>query len=55
MWVQEIYYIQNTNKRKHNLKHILEIRVFFVSVLNKVDSLYSHALFLVYFMVEHKG
>jgi len=24
-----------------------------VSVLNKVDSLYPHVLFLVYFMVEH--
>jgi len=55
MWVQGINSIKHTNKRKPNLKHILEIRVVLVSVLNKVDSLYSDALFLVYFMVEHRG
>jgi len=34
---------------------MFQIRVFLVSVLNKVDYLYPHALFLVYFMVEDKG
>jgi hypothetical protein len=52
MWVQGIYSIQHTNQKNPNLKHILEISVFLVSVLNKVDFLYPHVLFLVYFMVE---
>jgi len=28
MWVQRIYYIQHTNQKNPNLKHILEIEVF---------------------------
>ena len=55
MRVQGIYFIQHINQKNPNLKHILEIRVFLVSVLNKVDSLYSHVLFLIYFIVEHRG
>jgi len=30
MWVQGIYSIQHTNQKNPNLKHILEIKVFWL-------------------------
>jgi len=53
MWVQEIHFIQHTNQKTLISKICFKLEFFLVSVMNKVDSLYPHVLFLVYFMVEH--
>jgi len=53
MWVQEIHFIQHTKQKTVIYKICFKLGFFFVSVLNRVDSLHPHALFLVYFMVEH--